>query len=86
LDLTAKSYSAHSGAVFNRLNSYVDKLAGFTSYSLTGTTVTAGPKTERVLEVIIESGTATPAQLAEIAAAELRAAAKGVRFDVRFLP
>jgi RHS repeat-associated protein len=86
MDLTAASYANRSGAVLSRINSYVDRLAAFTSRTWAGTTVTAGPATERVLELNIRQGTATAAQLAEIAQAEVYAAGKGVRLEVNFLP
>jgi hypothetical protein len=87
MDLNAATYTNVSGAITSRLNRYADLLSGFTTRTWGGNTVTAGAATERVLEIIIPRG-ATPAQLAEITAAETRAAAlpNPVRFEVRIIP
>ena len=87
MDLNAATYANTGGAILSRLNRYVDALAGYTTRTWAGDLVTSGPSTERVLEIIIPRG-ASGQQLAEITAAEARAAAlpNPVRFEVRVIP
>jgi RHS repeat-associated protein len=65
MDLTAKTYQEGS-RVFSRLKSYLNDLASYSSASLKGIQVTAGPDTVRILDLAIERGVATPGQLIQI--------------------
>lgn len=82
IDLTAKSYQK-SGALFSRLKSYVNKVAGFNGASMGNRTIKASDITSRSLEVGVQKGAATAAEKAEIDAAIAYGRSKGVSVTVR---
>ncbi len=84
LDLTAKSYQA-AGSVLSRLTSYVSSLKGFTTATRLGQTVEANASTIRTLELALEPGVATAAQLGEIAKATAEAAKVNITLVVHYI-
>lgn len=82
IDLTATGYQV-PGAVLSRLTGYVNELAGFTSRTWSGITVTSDSTTHRILVLAIEPKAATPQHLSEILHAANYAAGQGVNLVVR---
>jgi hypothetical protein len=62
---------------------FADKVADFTRAAAGRVAVEAGPATKRFVEVVIEAGAASKAQLDELSAAAAAAAARGVTLIVR---
>jgi hypothetical protein len=84
IDLLAKTYQT-GGAVLSRLSSYISSLQGFTRATRLGQTVVATANTQRYLNLALEPGAASAAQLAEIAQATALAAQKGITLVVHYI-
>lgn len=83
MDLGCKTYQRGS-AIFSKLASYVDKVANFTTSTMSGLTVSANNSTQRILELAIPSG-ANPEQMKAIQDATTYAMQKGVEVIVHVI-
>jgi RHS repeat-associated protein len=85
IDLNAATYQ-NAQALGSRLNSYVDRLAGFNGASRAGQVIDASQIAARQLQLAIPPGSASAAQQAVINAAATRAQGMGVNFIVTPFP
>ncbi|WP_018680390.1 hypothetical protein [Actinokineospora enzanensis] len=85
VDLTAATYQ-NTGALASRLEGYVDKVAGFNGATFDGTVIRSSQVTDRVLQVAIQPGVASPAQRAILTQLRQYAAAKNVRVIISEVP
>lgn len=85
VDLAAPTYQS-SGALTSKLKGYVDKVAGFRGDSWDGTVVRARDITDRALQVAIQPGVASPAQLTVLDQLRQYAATKGVQLIISEVP
>lgn len=85
VDLAAPTYQ-DAGALASRLRGYVDKVAGFSGASWDGTVIRARDVTARALQVAIQPGVASPAQLAVLDQLRQYATSKGVQLIISEVP
>ncbi len=85
VDLAAPTYQNPS-ALLSRLRGYVNKVAAFTGDARGPVRILPDQVRERVLEVAIPQGSATPAQQAALDAAEQYARSRGVTVKVVEVP
>ena len=83
MDLNAKTYQ-NARNVYNKINSYVNKLANFSSKTYGKTIVNINSETVRILDLAIPSN-ADPAQLKAIQEATIEAAKKGINIVVHII-
>ena len=83
MDLNAKTYQ-NARNVYNKINSYVNKLANFSGKTYGKTIVNINSETVRILDLAIPSN-ANPAQLKAIQEATVEAAKKGINIVVHII-
>ncbi|WP_035303428.1 hypothetical protein [Actinokineospora inagensis] len=81
VDLSAATYQ-NTSALTSRLAGYVDKVSGFNGATFDGTVIRSGQVTDRVLQVAIQPGVASPAQRAVLTQLQAYATSKNVRLIV----
>ena len=65
VDLSASSYQS-AGALTSRLSGYVDSVAAFDNYSLSGFSLSSSEISNRALEIAIQQGVGSSAQMAAL--------------------
>ncbi len=81
LDLNASSYQ-NAGTLASTVTGYIDKVAGFSGGSLSGTTITSGQITGRALELAVP-GAGTAAQRGALNSAMQYAKKVGVQLTIK---
>ena len=83
MDLNAKTYQ-NARNVYNKINSYVNKIANFKSTEYAEKLINVDSVTVRILDLAIPSN-ADPAQLKAIQEATVEAAKKGINIVVHII-